>query len=298
MKSLIFIGGTGFLGQSFFDHLDKFNLKKNKLTKVIVLSRKRKKIESKIKISYITKSISDLKKLPVTDYIIYAANSRNYKEDLRGVYNFKNLLNENHKKTKILLTSSGAVYGKINKKNKIRETAYISLNKVSNFKGYKKNYAKLKITKEKEFYKLSKNGFNIVILRLFSFIGKRIITNKSYAITDLINQAKNSKNKILQLKDPRIVYRGYMYSEDLIRWLLKILRSSDNKFDIYNLGSDEAISIQNLALIIAKKFNKTIKKPKTKNKVVDYYVPSISKAQKKFNLKINYKIRNSLNKLF
>ena len=43
MKSLLFIGGTGFLGQSFFDYIKDGKLKNLKLSKIIVVSRKKKK---------------------------------------------------------------------------------------------------------------------------------------------------------------------------------------------------------------------------------------------------------------
>ena len=49
MKSLLFIGGTGFLGQSFFDYINKRKLKIFNLSKIIVISRKRKKIQTKLK---------------------------------------------------------------------------------------------------------------------------------------------------------------------------------------------------------------------------------------------------------
>ena len=98
MKKLLFIGGTGFLGKSFFDYLNKSRFKRKEFSEIIILSRKRKKISSKVKIKYINKNIYNLKSIPVTDYIIYAANSKNNEENVRGVLNFKKLLNDNHKK--------------------------------------------------------------------------------------------------------------------------------------------------------------------------------------------------------
>ena len=111
MKSLLFIGGTGFLGQSFFDYINKRKLKIFNLSKIIVISRKRKKIQTKLKTKFIKKSITDITHIPVTNYIIYAANSTNDLENLKGIDNFISLLTDKHKKTKILFTSSGAVYG-------------------------------------------------------------------------------------------------------------------------------------------------------------------------------------------
>ena len=48
MKSLLFIGGTGFLGQSFFDFLNKNKLKFLKLSEIILVSRKKKKLKVKL----------------------------------------------------------------------------------------------------------------------------------------------------------------------------------------------------------------------------------------------------------
>jgi len=298
MKKLLFIGGTGFLGKSFFDYLNSSKFKKKEIFEIIILSRRKKKISSKIKISFINKNIVNLKSIPVTDYIIYAANSKNDKENIDGVLNFKSLLNEKHKKTKILFTSSGAVYGKINKIKKIKESDLVSIQNVQKFKGYKRKYAISKIKMEKEFKIISKNGFNVSVARLFSFVGNRILKNKNFAITNLINQAKNKNIKVIKLNDTKDVYRGYMESNELIKWLFKILIRSNKDFNIYNVGSDEAITIENLAKLIGKKFNKTIYKKKRKNnKDVDYYVPSILKAKKDLNLNINIKIDNSINKL-
>ena len=71
-----------------------------------------------------------------------------------------------------------------------------------------------------------------------------------------------------------------------------------SKYIISSVGSDEDITIENLAKLINKKFNKTVFKQNRKDiNEIDYYVPSISKAKKKLNLKINFMIKSSLNLL-
>ena len=302
MKSLLFIGGTGFLGKSFFDYLNRNKLNKIKLSKIIIVSRKKKLIKSKVKISYIKKSISNIKLIPYVDYIIYAANSDDNLENIKGINNFINLLDERHKKTKILFTSSGAVYGPRKIKKKMIENEKINFMKVSEFSGYKNEYAKAKITMERKFIQLGKKGYKISIARLFSFIGKRILENDHFAITNLILQARDKKNKTIKLNDNRSVFRGYMNSEDLIRWLIKIILNSSEKSKIYNVGSDEVVSIESLAKKIAKKINKKIKKINLNKKKlideIDYYVPSIKKAKKDLNLKLKLNFNQSLNQLF
>ena len=299
MKSLLFIGGTGFLGQSFFDYINKGKLKIFNLSKIIVISRKRKKIQTKLKTKFIKKSITDIMHIPVTNYIIYAANSTNYLENLKGIENFTSLLTDKHKKTKILFTSSGAVYGQGKTKKRFKEFGTVNFKKVSTFKGYKKEYAKSKIIMENRFKELGKKGFNVSIARLFTFIGKRILINKDFAITNLIKQAQNLNTNKIFLSSSKDVYRGYMHAEDLIRWVIKILVKSNPKCNIYNVGSDEAITIKQLAGIIAKKYNKqvSIKSKNRSKKNIDYYVPSIAKAKKELNLKNKFNLKKSLEQL-
>ena len=300
MKTLLFIGGTGFLGQSFLDYINEGKLKTIKLSKLLIVSRRKKKLKSKIKINYIKNSISNIKKIPQTDYIIYAANSSNNFENLKGIKNFINLLNESHKKTKILFTSSGAVYGPRNILKKFKETDPINQKNTRSFRGYKKEYSKAKIIMEEDFKNLGKKGYNVSIARLFSFIGKRILINKNFAITDLINQGKDKSSQTINLSDSSDIYRGYMNSEDLVKWLVKILKNSNNKCNIYNVGSDEAITIKELAIIIGRLFRKSVKiKTKMKKKnLTDYYVPSIVKAKRILNLKLKYTVIQSIYQLF
>ena len=43
-----------------------------------------------------------------------------------------------------------------------------------------------------------------------------------------------------------------MHSDDLINWLITILRNSSEKCPIYNVGSDEKVSLNKLANLIGK----------------------------------------------
>jgi UDP-glucose 4-epimerase len=80
----------------------------------------------------------------------------------------------------------------------------------------------------------------------------------------------------------------------MVRWLMSILVNSSTKCPIYNVGSDEVISLHALAKIIGKIFKKPVEIRKINRKKIEKYVPSIKKAQKELNLKINYKLKPSL----
>jgi nucleoside-diphosphate-sugar epimerase len=187
-------------------------------------------------------------------------------------------------------------------KKKMKENDLVNLNNVKKFTGYKKDYARSKIIMEREFIKIGKRNFNVSIARLFSFIGKKILINKNFAVTDLIHQAKDIRTNKIRIDDNRNIFRGYMNSSDLVKWLITILTNSSNKCDIYNVGSDEAIKIKDLANMFAKKFRKTVA---IKNKInfsktidsVDYYVPSVLKAKKKLKLKLKFNIYQSIDEL-
>ena len=273
MKTLTIIGGSGFLGKSIIDYAQKKGLSKWQINKIICISRRKIYLKNRnsFKVKYITGDISKLKKLYPADYIMYAVNSDSSKKNLSAIKNFSLLLEKLPKKTKILFTSSGAVYGSIKSKKK---------------------YAKNKLILENIFKSYGKKGYQVSIARLFTFIGNRILNDKKYAISDFINSAFYKKKIVLKSKNK--VYRSYMHSDDMTRWLITILVSSNTKCPIYNVGSDESISLQNLAKIIGKIFKKPVEIKKTNNKKIERYVPSIKKARKELNLKINYKLRTSL----
>jgi nucleoside-diphosphate-sugar epimerase len=76
-----------------------------------------------------------------------------------------------------------------------------------------------------------------------------------------------------------------MHEEDLVSSLFKILNYSNRNCPIYNVGSDDAISIHKLADLLAKKYNLCvdINNKKNSKKILDKYVPSINKLRKDFN---------------
>ena len=295
MKKLLILGGSGFIGSSIVDYGINKKLIKNKINKIYILSRSAKFSQNKkkhISITYINKNMLDVNKLPQVDYIIYCLKNSNIKTSLSYFNQFLKILKNFKKKPKILFTSSGAVYGKNTNKKKDIESKKINNNLINNFIGYKNKYAKEKIFLEEKFKELSRKNYKVSIARCYTFIGKNII-NYNYAISDLINAA-NNKTKII-LNTHIDVFRSYMHSDDLSNWLITILKNSNTKCPIYNVGSDEVINLKSLTKKIGIMTNKKISIKIKKNKKFDYYVPSITKAYKKLNLKILINLNDALN---
>ena len=293
MKKLLVIGGSGFFGKSIVDCGIHRKLIKHKINEIYIISRtkifKKKKFQH-IKINYIQKNIINIKKIPEVDYIIYCIKNENIKTSKDYFSNFFRLIKNYSKKPKILFTSSGAIYGK--NETKQNEKSPIDLKKIYALKGYKKKYALEKIFMENKFQELGKLNFNVSIARCYNFIGKHILNSKQ-AVGDMILDALNKD--IISLNTTGNVYRGYMNADDLVNWLIVILKSSNKKCPIFNVGSDREINLRVLGKKIAKIFNRKLKLKKIKKNQLDYYVPSINKAKKLLKLKISINLNDSIN---
>ena len=298
-KILLIIGGTGFFGKSLINFL-VYESKLYNIKKIILLSRGKNKIkipkddQKKIYIHQIYGDISKLKKIPYADYIIYCAINTNYKKYYKSICNYYKLAKKYHSKSKILYTSSGAIYGQQPKNLKQLKENYFLKHKRINFKNKNKNdYSLTKLKNEEVFNKLSNFEIKTSIARCFAFVGKYLPRDSNFVVGNLIQNILNKKD--LEIKSDYYVIRSYMHAHDLARWLLKIVKNSNVKCPIYNVGSDKAVKIQDLAYALSKKYKLNLKLKKIKSSVEDKYVPSIHKAKKELKLKLKYNSLDAVN---
>ena len=309
-NSLLLFGGTGFIGQSILKYFLKNNSLKKKINKIIIVSRYQLKINKfyrKLKNNYniikINSDILKLKKLPYADYVIYAAILKNYQKDYKAFSNYLSLAKKYHSKSKILYISSGAIYGvqtKIKgfKENYLRFNKKIKFNnklKYKQYKQYKQEYSSIKLKNENLLQEFGKKyRTKVSIARCFSFSGEYLPLNSQYALGNFIKNILNKQD--IKVKSNYRVMRSYMYSDDLVKWLLKIINNCTINCPIYNVGSDDPISIHELASILSKKYDLNVDfKDKILNKKNDIYIPNIQKAKKELNLTNNF---NSLDAIF
>ena len=297
MKTLLIVGGTGFFGKSIIDYFSSANTNKFNIKEIITISRKRIFFSCKnIKLKNIFQDIKELKKIPESDYVIYAATSKNNLENINNLKKFISLVKKNSNKPKVLYASSGAVYGKNDKISSFSEKKKICLININKFSNYKKDYAKSKVKMENIFKKLSKYNYNISIARCFTFIGKHILKDKSYAISSIFDDALNKKAIFLNSKNS--IYRSYLHADDLTFWLLKIMFYSNKKCPIFNLGSDEYVSIDKVAKIVGRHFNKKIVYQNLdKKNQIDAYLPNINRAKSLLKLKVSLNLKKAIYKV-
>jgi nucleoside-diphosphate-sugar epimerase len=295
--SLLIIGGTGFFGKSILDSFKRGLLNEYNITKILVLARNTDKFKLEFPelffngVELINGDISTISSLPKTDFIIHAASSTNM-TDYKYIYenkgrenienavtNFCNLASKFHLRSKIIYCSSGAVYGKqpLNIE-KIDEDFMFEID-LKDFTDEKKAYCLGKRYAEKEFIKLGKLGLNVSIARCFAFSGKYLPKDQHYAMGNFIGEAEKGNNVIV--KAPGIIYRSYMDADELVKSLFLLVNIASPNCPIFNIGSDQQISLYDLAESIAIKYNVSVEFDNlNKSIVIDRYVPNIDKLKK------------------
>ena len=299
-KTLLIIGSSGFIGKSIIDYLKKNTSLSKKFNKLILLSKSKKNkipklLERKYKVIQILADIKKIKKIPISDFIIYSAISKNIDQDPQCIKNFCKLIKKYKNRCSVLYISSGAVYGlQKNKNKKIKDNQVV---KVSNdFIKSKKKYSIIKIKNEKNFQNLNKKNLKISVARCFAFVGKYLPLNSKFVIGNIINSILNKKT--INIKSKINVIRSYMYSDILAEIILKIVLENKLNFVTYNVGSDDPINIHKVSKFFAKKnklkfsFYKNIDNSKNE----DRYVPDISKFRKNFNYNKKLGSINAVNK--
>lgn len=312
MASLLVIGGAGFFGKSILDSYKRGLLRRWNINSLILLSRNASLLGQTNRdildptVHLINADISKCLTVPSADFVIHAAASSDAKNYLEipeieklniqsGTLNYCNLAKKYHRNSKILYVSSGAVYGQQPQNIKSIPESYSVTTEINELPLNKRGYACAKRESENAIIQLGKEGLNVSVARCFSFVGKYLPLDKHFAVGNFIKNA--IERKPIVIHSNYTVYRSYMYSDDLIIWLMTILDSSNKSAPIYNVGSDEKISLYSLAGLIGKKSGQILIKPKefdTSN--IDIYIPSIDKAKKELNLKLEYSLVEAIEK--
>jgi dTDP-glucose 4,6-dehydratase len=288
---LLVIGGTGFFGKSILDLFNRGGLVIYGIKEVTILARRTEEFISNHpelineKIQLITKDISTCNALPKADIIIHAASStdaRDYLTDAKrqrnniegSTLNYCTLAKLYHKKAKIVYCSSGAVYGQ-----QPADVEYISeefaFQDVGEMVDYKRDYAMGKRASEVAIQNLGLEGLNVSIARCFAFYGNYLPKDQHFAYGNFIGAAEQGKTVEVQAKHR--VIRSYMHADDMVHALIRIALDAKPECPIYNVGSDEAIELRDLAIKIASEYNVGVNISDIQNDSVDRYVPNVNR---------------------
>lgn len=309
MKTLMIIGGTGYFGKSILSAFNRGLLNPWLISKVIVLARNTHQLKLHFpellsdRVILLNRDISSCSDLPNADYVVHAAASSdasNYLKQplieknniLLGTLNYCNLAKKFHKQSKIIYISSGAIYGqqpedlpKIPEDYKLRPLFSLAKDK--------RDYAEAKRESEILIKRLTDEGLNVSIARCFAFVGQYLPLDQHFAIGNFINDGRNRRE--IEIKTRNLVYRSYMYSDDMVIAVMKIVENSNTQCPIFNVGSDEEVSLHQLALAISKKFDVEVLETPISEYHIDRYVPNIDKLKSELQFELSFNLKKSIN---
>lgn len=123
-------------------------------------------------------------------------------------------------------------------------------------------------------------GLETVIARCFAFVGPDLPLDAHFAIGNFIRDAL--KRDVITVSGDGTSLRSYLYQDDLAKWL-DILLVKGEAGHAYNIGSDHAVSIAELARLVRDELapGKQLRiLGQTEDRVArNRYVPSIDKAR-------------------
>jgi dTDP-glucose 4,6-dehydratase len=308
MATLLVIGGSGFFGKSILDMFQRGKLSPWNIDKVIAMSRSAHRLMLEApelvrgNVKLVELDIATANYLPDADFVIHAAAStdaRNYinsgdkeRENIQaGTLNYCRLAKKNKSNAKNIYVSSGAVYGPQPEGLYSFEETY-KFSDPSDIPEVKRDYSVAKRDAEELIRKLGGEGFSVSIARCFAFVGKYLPRDQHFAIGNFIDDVINKRP--IAVKANHQVYRSYMYADDLVEWLMTIADVASPKCPIYNVGSNQAVLVSDLAKLLADTYHVQAQIPLIADSKIDRYIPSIKKAKKELGLLLKYSLTESI----
>jgi dTDP-glucose 4,6-dehydratase len=311
---LFITGGTGFVGiwllQTFIWAAQRLALK----AKAIVLTRnpeaflsKEPRVARSPWIELLKGSVEEFSAPGDFDLIIHAATERSFDPTpdepsgtfLRDIEGTRNVLEfaARARASRFLFTSSGAVYGKQPHDLMLVPEDYSgapsTVDPQSTYGQAKRASEFLCTMYARQF------GFKALIARLFAFSGPYLPTDLNFAVGNFVRDVLHDGP--IRIEGDGTPYRSYLYAADLAIWLWTILFKGESARP-YNVGSEQAVSIAELAHAVAA--NTRPETPIQIAKELDAsakparYVPSISRARDELDLKPLVSLEEGIRRMY
>jgi nucleoside-diphosphate-sugar epimerase len=140
------------------------------------------------------------------------------------------------------------------------------------------------------------SGIESIAARCFAFVGPGLPLDGHFAIGNFIHDALFADT--IRVKGDGSVMRSYLYGADLAVWLLHLLANGQQGVS-YNVGSDQGISIGELAFLVRDvlapgKIVQIQNQLPVQNQTRNRYVPAIERAKSSLGLDVWTSIEDSL----
>lgn len=310
--SLFVTGGTGFFGKALLRHLYQQASQGQDVPQITLLTRSVQKFRSNFPLvdlmSWVSFHEGDIcrpETLPQNsrfDWVLHAATEstdgpklkpkERFDQIVGGTVNVLELAARCGAK-RFMLTSSGAVYGPL-------PGGMISISEdflgmpdplsPENAYGIGKRMAEHLGTLYANEY-----GFEFVVARCFAFVGRDLPLDVHFAIGNFIRDALNGEKIVVKGTGEAI--RSYLDQRDLAEWLMKIMVCGKNG-EAYNVGSDYAISIRELAFkvrdLLAPEKEIQVEANTSFGSFRNNYLPNIQKTKHELGLTVRYSLDTAI----
>jgi UDP-glucose 4-epimerase len=290
-KKILITGGTGFIGSNLVNYLSKNN-------KVKILDNNFRGKNSSIQINKNIKVINgDIRNIQIikkaikdVDIVIHLAfinGTRNFYKKaslvldvgLGGTYNLIKSINNSKNKIKLFIYASSS---EIYQTPKIIPTDENVAGLVPDIKNPRYSYGSAKLVGEILTFHMLKKNIKRIIFRPHNIYGPNM--GKLHVIPELILKIKKQiKNNSINLKiqGSGKETRAFCYIDDAINAINLIIKKGQDG-EIYNIGNDKEISINNLVNMISKILKKKIyiKKGALRKGSTKRRCPNIKKIKK------------------
>lgn len=309
-------GGTGFFGMWLLDSFSYLNQKLNLNASMVVLSRNpiqheqlfRQKIPNIANDPTIELYAGDVTqfKFPKGNFthVIHAATPASLKLSEENPLAMLDVITQGTRHTlefakasgakRFLLTSSGAVYGKQPPEMTHVPEDFLqgpSLVEPRYAYGHGKRYAE-------HLCNLFHNSYGIetILARCWAFSGPHLPLDIHFAIGNFVRDAVLKRP--IKIGGDGTPYRSYLDAADLAIWLWTLLLKGQPSRP-YNVGSDQAVSIRELAQSVAGFSNIEVQIAKKPNPDLpaERYVPNIDRAKSELGLKVWIPLNTSIAKM-
>lgn len=290
--NLFVTGGTGFFGRwlvESFIHLNRAGKLEARMT---VLSRDPVRFLASAphiangSVRFVAGDVRDFAfpEAPFT-HVIHAATEASAKLDAEAPLTMFDVIVAGTRHTldfavsagasRLLYVSSGAVYGP-----QPPEISHIEEDRFFGFAPNDRRAAYMEGKRSAEFLcsvYAGNHGLAVPVARCFAFVGPHLPLDAQFAIGNFLNDRLHGRT--IRVGGDGTPLRSYLYASDMTAWLWRILLKGESA-RAYNVGSDAAISIRELA--------ETVARPAVLEVVVEgsgkssgqrnQYVPSVRRA--------------------
>jgi nucleoside-diphosphate-sugar epimerase len=297
---LFLTGGTGFIGRWLLQTIKEANAQKLSHIRVTILTRDPEVFSKRFPEYFEVPDFTFVK----GDILTFAAPNETYTHVIHGATEASAYLNEHDPRkmfstalygtqrvldfavensvNRLLFLSSGAVYGlqpwDVSHVSETWTGAPDCTNAVNTYAEAKRASEMLCAIYAKQF------GLSTTSARIFGLLGPFLELDIHFAVGNFIRDALAKRPVVVNGNG--LPHRSMLYTSDLVIWLFTLLVHGKQGAS-YNVGSDESVSIGELAELVASTLGDgifEIKGAQDKGWNLGRYVPNVDLAAEEFNL--------------